>query len=389
MAPASTSPRRASRSVVAALLVLAILLAGAHAAASPRAEPTALEERVTFVRSESVTADASRWDASRWDASRWDASRWDGSRWDGSRWDGSRWDGSRWDASRWDRTDSPATAWIPWGLRAIGAPEAWAAGAPAGTRLVCLVDSGLDETHPALAGRLLRDADGRFVAWDFVDGDATPQDEGGHGTHLAGIVAAAHDPHRGIAGVGAPLVTVARVLDAHGVGTTDNVVAGIAWCVGQQAHVILLALTEDSPTAALAAGIRAAQDAGALVVASAGNAGPCANCVSFPAAYDGVVGVGALDPSRTVAAFSSSGAQVDLLAPGVGIRSTFPGGVATGSGTSQAAAFAAGAAAFVWAREPGWSATAIAAHLAATAAPHESGVGVLDLAAAVGANAPR
>lgn len=327
-----------------------------------------------------ITWDGTTWDGATWDGTSWDGATWDGATWDGATWDGATWDGATWDSTGWDGATRDGTSWdgaatgapaLPpaWGLLAIRAPDAWELGLRPHARKVCLVDSGVDPTHPALAGNL-------GAAWNAIAPGAPAADEAGHGTHLAGIVAAA----RGwaVPGVAAPLVLSAKAIDATGAGRTSDALRGMAWCAEQGAHVVLLAFTEDAPTRAFRAGVAALQKQGILVVASAGNGG-CERCVSAPASLPGVVGVGAFGPDLRRAAFSSDGPEVDLLAPGVAIGSTFPGGgLRAGSGTSQAAAFVAGAAALLWSHEPDWKAEHVAARLERTAED-----GRLDLAAAL------
>lgn len=344
------------------------------------------DARVLSVEPEGTVRSAS----ASWDRASWDTASWDRASWDTASWDRASWDRASWDA---DDDASLAPGELVWGLAAIDAPRAWSHGNPEGARTVCLVDSGID-AHARLAPRLWRASDGS-VGFDFVHGDPFPDDEGGHGTHLAGIMAAtpsAEDPFRGVA---APLLASAKVLDATGVGATSSVIAGISWCSSIRANVILLAFTEDSPTRALKRAVQAAQAEGALVVASAGNAGPCDACVSYPAAYPRVLAVAAAAPDGSIAAFSSKGPQVSIAAPGVDVASTFPSeSYRVGSGTSQAAAFVAGAAALVWSQDPTLKAHQVASLLTRTAVGQEgrdagAGFGLLDVGAASAALSAR
>lgn len=147
-----------------------------------------------------------------------------------------------------------------------------------------------------------------------------------------------------------------KVLDSTGNGRESDVAFGLVWCATHGAKVVLMALSADpTETMKRAIGYAAGQDV--LMVASAGNQGPCVDCVAFPARDSRVLAVGAVGSTLGLASFSSNGPQVALLAPGVNIASTFTGGkYAYGSGTSQAAAWVAGAAALVRDLHPGFSA---------------------------------
>jgi subtilisin family serine protease len=194
-----------------------------------------------------------------------------------------------------------------------------------------------------------------------VEGDATPGDGNGHGTHVAGIVAAATGNGEGVASVapGAGVMPV-RVLAADGSGTTEGVVAGIDWARMHGADVINLSLGSEVPIAgavggdALDAAIRRALAAGVVVVAAAGNSG--VPVCEQPAAAHGLLCVGAVDRRGRRALFSSFGSGLGLVAPGGSalplpdedVLSTYPpAGYATLAGTSQAAPHVAGVAALL------------------------------------------
>lgn len=133
---------------------------------------------------------------------------------------------------------------------------------------VAVLDSGVDLGHEDLAGQLL-------PGWDFVDDDDVPQDAQGHGTHVAGIIAAATGNGIGVAGVapGAKVLPI-RVLDERGDGEFGDVIAGIEWAVAHGARVINLSIAEDTQALFgrdLAGALRAAWEAGAIPVVAAGN----------------------------------------------------------------------------------------------------------------------
>lgn len=154
-----------------------------------------------------------------------------------------------------------------WALDIIGADQARAVGQGDGI-VIAIVDTGVDLTHEDLAGRLVA---GR----DFVDDDDDPQDEYGHGTHVAGVAAAATDNGRGIAGVaGGARIMPVRVLGSDGSGNTTDVGNGIRWAVDQGAHVVNLSLGRQAQQVfgpGFVDAVRYAWDNGAVVVVAAGN----------------------------------------------------------------------------------------------------------------------
>lgn len=283
-----------------------------------------------------------------------DETRLSGAQWNGAEWNGAEWNGAEWNGGT-DGAGEPARS-FQWGLAETRAPEAW--DRTRGTRSadLCVLDSGIDLTHRDLAANAWTGPRGNH-GWDFVSRDADPSDDAGHGTHVAGVAAAAVGDAWGIAGVGDVRLMAVKVLDAKGRGTEAGLAFGLAWCADNGAEVALMALSSDKPGPALDRALNHAADHGVLLVASAGNGGPCGDCVAYPASHPRVLAVAATTPGRTLASFSGAGRDVDLAAPGVDILGPLPGGrFAYGSGTSQAAAFVAGAAALVRDAHPGLSA---------------------------------
>ncbi|MBF5045356.1 MULTISPECIES: S8 family serine peptidase [Myxococcaceae] len=241
------------------------------------------------------------------------------------------------------------------GGRQVQAPEVWDAdldgrvdpGAPTGEGIrVCVLDTGLDPRHPELQGPY----DPQVAAGhDFVDGDDDPSDYdaatktwgGGHGTHVAGTIAAqlgspgglapGMDP-QGLVGMapGATLL-VGRVLDTTGRGSTATVLEGLTWCQAQGAHIVSLSLGSHTSSPAEESAFEAARQAGLLAIAATGNDSASKSCVvapvSFPAAYPSVLAVGAVDAAGRIAPFSNQGPATSLVAPGVGVLSTVIRGV--------------------------------------------------------------
>lgn len=301
-----------------------------------------------------------------------------------------------------------------WALERVGAPCAWGRTTGSEDVIVAVVDSGVDLGHPDLVRRLRKDG------FDFVDNDDDPSDENGHGTHVAGIIAATLDNAEGIAGL-APNVQLlpVRVMSAEGVGTDRAIAAGITYAVDRGARVInlslgatlLLATPESSPQVIRA--IRNALAADVVVVVAAGN-----DFVPLPNAIVGentdVLVVAASDRDDRKARFSNSGPWVDVTAPGERILSTMPTyevyltstalppeerfsqGYDYMSGTSQAAPFVSATAALLLSANPHWNGAevreAITAHAADIYGNHPSyyqrlkllGSGLLDSCTALG-----
>ena len=278
------------------------------------------------------------------------------------------------------------------GLGLMHAQAAWDAlgisdGYPAdGGAPVAIVDTGIDLAH--------EDLEGKAVACGAAsNGGVEPgvcADDDGHGTHVAGTVAALAGNGRGIAGVAfdSPLI-VCKALGADGSGDTSDVAACISWAHSQGAKVISLSLGGPA-TRTLRAAVKAAWAGGArdgsVIVAAAGNDGTGAS--DYPAAYPEAISVAAVDDGGAHAWFSNANDDVELAAPGVDVLSArLGGGYVRESGTSMATPHAAGAAALVWDANPRASARTIRARLDAlvtdAGAPGrdpEYGFGILDLA---------
>jgi len=271
-----------------------------------------------------------------------------------------------------------------WNLNAIGAPEAWAAGYTGRGITVAIIDTGIDLDHPDLvqnlfvnlgeiAGNGIDDDGNGFVddihGFDFADRDADPNDVNGHGTHVAGTVAAANNGF-GATGV-APNAKIlpVRVLGDNGSGRASDVAAGIRYAADLGADIINLSLG-GGYSRAIEAAIEYAGSLGSFIVAAAGNeSSPVPGYPArFSASDDNVISVGAYSSSGALAGFSNdvgrSGAvQVD--APGVGIFSTYVGGrYATLSGTSMASPHIAGLAALTLSSNPNLTSAELRALLA-------------------------
>ena len=229
----------------------------------------------------------------------------------------------------------PAEKEIPWGVKRVNAAAAWNYNAGQGVK-VAIIDTGMDFTHPDLAPHYKG-------GWNAVTPGASPMDDQGHGTHVSGTIGAVKDL-KGVVGVApeADLYAV-KVLDKNGSGQYSWIVAGIEWAVNNGMNVINMSLGGGSGTEALKLIMEKAHAAGIAIVCAAGNdSGP----VNYPAKYPQAIAISASDSADKIASFSSRGAEIVIIAPGVSIYSTKKGGGYTSmSGTSMACPHAAGLAA--------------------------------------------
>jgi serine protease len=225
-----------------------------------------------------------------------------------------------------------------WHLRQIGIPQAWAASRGRGA-VVALIDTGVAYEDRGKYRRAPDLAGTRFTSgWDFVDDDAHPNDvpprrRRSHGTHLAGIIAQTTGNRVGGAGV-APEATIMpiRVLRPDVIGTATTIARGLRFAADHGADVANLSLAGTSDKRVVRDAVRYAVSKGVTVVAAAGNAGTAP--VSFPAAYPGVIAVGALTRSRSRAYYSNFGRALDLVAP-AGDRQIVEEGFERGDGVLQ------------------------------------------------------
>ena len=230
-----------------------------------------------------------------------------------------------------------------WGVKRIGAGVVHDTGESGAGVLVAIIDTGIDYNHSEFTDRY----DGGY---DFVNSDSDPLDDAGHGTHVAGTVAAADDGI-GVVGVAPGALLLAyKVLDETGSGFVSDVIAAIGLAIRDGAQVINMSLSGGA-SESLEIACQQAYAAGVVLVASAGNSGNPpgrGDSVGAPAMYPSVIAVSATDSSDERPRWSSTGEAVELAAPGVDILSTYPGGgYATGSGTSMSAPHVAGAVALL------------------------------------------
>ncbi|MBV8546378.1 MAG: S8 family serine peptidase [Acidobacteria bacterium] len=226
----------------------------------------------------------------------------------------------------------------PFGMTSVNAPSVWPvtrgkslANGPA--IHVAIIDTGIDYNFSELSGVFKG-------GYNFVARNGDPLDDAGHGTHVAGIIAAANDG-AGVVGVASDVdIYSLKVLDTCGSGRTSDIIQAVQWVVDKKKEIggnwiINLSLGADQSSGAEQTQFQTAADAGILVFAASGNGYPDSVGLAFPAGYPTVVSVGAVEKTNAIATFSQRGADLKLVAPGceacsdadsstwVGILSTF------------------------------------------------------------------
>lgn len=241
---------------------------------------------------------------------------------------------------------------MTWGVAAVDAPGAWSQGARGDNIKVAVLDTGIDKDHPDLKNRFLAGQDFVSSSGGFDDGfsrrapvlgqvfglqtfalqneddasgEAVPPypyfDQHGHGTHVSGTIAAEANG-KGVVGV-APnaRILMGRVCGRFGC-SNFSVLKGINWAIDSKAHVISMSLGGSQNVPSQQEALNRAYQMGIVSVAATGNDGT--NEISFPGAYESVIGVGAVDSTLKRASFSQYGPELDVVAPGVGVNSTVP-----------------------------------------------------------------
>jgi subtilisin family serine protease len=252
-------------------------------------------------------------------------------------------------------SDPLATSWT---YAAANLPAAWDVTTGSDAVAVAIVDSGVDATHPDLAGAV-------DPGYDFVDRDSDTADLLGHGTAVAGIAAARANNGLGAAGAcwGCRILPV-RVLGVEGFARLMTMALAIDYAVEHGAAVVNLSLYGENRNGALEASLRRARAAGVVIVAAAGN--EATTTPEYPAAYPDVLGVAATEEGGGLAVYSSRGDWVKLAAPGCMPTTQLGGGFGAGCGTSGAAPIVAGIVGLMRARAPFATAAQIEAALEAT-----------------------
>ena len=232
---------------------------------------------------------------------------------------------------------------IPWGVADIGAPKLW--NKSRGRRVkIGVIDTGADFRHPDIRHALRKGI-------NILDHRLPADDDNGHGTHIAGTIAAGAGTRRGIRGVapGAEIHPV-KAFDREGSAYVSDIVLAVEWCLENGMHIINMSFGMPDFSRILHEAVRKAWDRRVTVVASAGNGGKKAE-VDFPARSSAVIAVGAINRRGRIASFSNRGREVDVYAPGEAIYSAWlKGRYNELNGTSMAAAHVSGTVALILAR---------------------------------------
>ena len=240
-----------------------------------------------------------------------------------------------------------------WFFSHIQAFDAWELWRGDPSVVIAILDTGVDHEHPDLQECII--PGWNFDVFSSAYNTSNADDDSGHGTHVAGIAAALTDNYTGISSVAfeASILPV-KVLDAEGNGYYSAVASGIIWAADHGAKVINLSLGGTSVSSTLQDAVNYANIVGALVIAAAGNSGD--NTIYYPAGCENAMAIGATDQSDQIALFSSYGAIVSVVAPGMNILSTFWNAdegstYVEASGTSQAAPMVSGLAALLFSQD--------------------------------------
>lgn len=250
-----------------------------------------------------------------------------------------------------------------WGLPAIDAPEAWDQVTSTSKVVVAVIDTGVDYTHPDLVNRVDTVND-----YDYVNSDSNAMDDEGHGTHVAGIIAAEANSQGtvGVAGKANVQILPLKALDATGSGYLSHIAQAVMYAADEGADIINMSLGAKGYSQTMEEAVNYAVAQGSVVIVAAGNETDNADLYT-PASIPAAITVSAVNQSLTLASFSNFGSSIDIAAPGVDIVSDWINGkYMIADGTSQAAPMVSGVAALLKAQE-NLSSSQITSRLLATA----------------------
>lgn len=232
-----------------------------------------------------------------------------------------------------------------WNLPVIGTEQGWNITQGNEEIEIAIIDTGIDLDHPDLKSRIA-------PGYNVINEKADPDDDNGHGTHVAGIIASETNNNEGVAGITwYSKIMPVKAMGAKGYGTTFDIAKGIVWAVDHGADVINMSLGNYQPSKVLEEAVRYAYEKNVVMVSAAGNDG--SDQPTYPSAYPEVLSVSAVDYNGNIATFSNYGEYIDIAAPGVNIPSTyFNKQYAALSGTSMAAPHVAGLAALIKSANP-------------------------------------
>ena len=230
---------------------------------------------------------------------------------------------------------------LTWGIDRIEADLAWEEENTGSGINVAILDTGIDLEHPDLMDNIKGNI-------NMIKPSKNGNDKNGHGTHVAGIIAAV-DNKIGVIGTGPEISLYAvKVLDNQGRGWLTDLIDGLDWCIDNGMQVVNMCFGSSEGNQSFHDAIIEAYQAGITLVASAGNRGENGGLIEYPAKYPETIAVAAIDENDNFASFSSWGPEIDLAAPGVDIRSTYKNGsYRIMSGTSMSAPHVTGTVALI------------------------------------------
>jgi subtilisin family serine protease len=235
---------------------------------------------------------------------------------------------------------------LTWGIDRIEADLVWEEENTGSGIRVAILDTGIDLEHPDLMDNIKGNV-------NIIKPKKSGNDNNGHGTHVAGVVAAL-DNEIGVIGTGPEISLYAvKILDNQGRGWLTDLIDGLDWCIDYRMQVVNMCFGSSVDNPSFYDAIIKAYNAGIILVASAGNNGENGGAVEYPAKYPETIAVSAIDENDYFASFSSYGPMIDLTAPGVDIKSTYKNGsYKIMSGTSMSAPHVAGTVALILKTSP-------------------------------------